>query len=459
METRRTGRNSTNPRQIELPSGARVWQATFESAAAGIRRTRRNFETRKDAAAWLKACRDHETRARLGLNAPARHTFADGLARWMEETGQHLSRAGNNSIVNARRLLWPIPDPDTGEWLCLGDLHIEPVAGERSITGALQLWLTDLKAVRRRVHHGRSTKHTYHQRAESGALVWYWQPDPYDGDRPAPRQRITDPALLAQLDATTGRGPFSTASLRSSQGIAGSVLRAAHESWEWIDHPQAPRIKREPRGANRTEYLTVEQLHDLVIAADDAHLGAAILAAAWTAWRQANILGLTWDRVRWPEHDHTGRLTRPGMIWCDGVGDDGNKTKNSAPLAQPMSDRLHQLLRFAQELRTGDTPHVFTDATGRPWLLPVASRAGQYRFTGMYRYRRALHTAGIPAGFRWHDLRRTAASHWLQAGVDRQALQILGGWKTPAMLEIYARIAESDLLSAVNTTRKTTEGN
>ena len=28
-----------------------------------------------------------------------------------------------------------------------------------------------------------------------------------------------------------------------------------------------------------------------------------------------------------------------------------------------------------------------------------------------------------------------------------------------AMLDIYARIAESDLLSAVNTTRKTTEGN
>jgi len=27
------------------------------------------------------------------------------------------------------------------------------------------------------------------------------------------------------------------------------------------------------------------------------------------------------------------------------------------------------------------------------------------------------------------------------------------------MLDIYARIAESDLLSAVNTTRKTTEGN
>lgn len=148
MEPRRTGR-STNPRQIELPSGARVWQATFESAAAGIRRTRRNFETRKDAAAWLKACRDHETRARLGLNAPARHTFVEGLTRWMQETGQHLSRAGNNSLVNARRLLWPIPDPDTGEWLCLGDLHIEPVAGARSITGALQLWLTDLKAVRR----------------------------------------------------------------------------------------------------------------------------------------------------------------------------------------------------------------------------------------------------------------------------------------------------------------------
>ena len=163
------------PRRITQPDGSVVWQATFECATLGIRRTRRTFATKAEAAQWLKAARDDRTRARLGLTAPAvRRTFADALAAWMTDVGAHHARAGNTAVTNAQRLLWPYRDPESGRFVCLGDLFLDadPAAGERSIPAGLASWLLDLQAVRRRIASGRNHDMLYHLRAEAGELVW-----------------------------------------------------------------------------------------------------------------------------------------------------------------------------------------------------------------------------------------------------------------------------------------------
>jgi hypothetical protein len=52
-------------------------------------------------------------------------------------------------------------------------------------------------------------------------------------------------------------------------------------------------------------------------------------------------------------------------------------------------------------------------------------------------WKRALEKADIK-DFRWHDLRHTWASMLIQAGVPAKALQVLGAWETPSMVDKYA---------------------
>jgi integrase len=59
-------------------------------------------------------------------------------------------------------------------------------------------------------------------------------------------------------------------------------------------------------------------------------------------------------------------------------------------------------------------------------------------------WKKALKRAGIE-DFRWHDLRHTWATWLRKAGTPTHELQRLGGWKTAAMVERYAHVAQDDL--------------
>lgn len=59
--------------------------------------------------------------------------------------------------------------------------------------------------------------------------------------------------------------------------------------------------------------------------------------------------------------------------------------------------------------------------------------------------RKAALAAGLPEGFRFHDLRHTWASWHAQAGTPLLTLQRLGGWKTLSMLNRYAHLSAEDL--------------
>ena len=47
--------------------------------------------------------------------------------------------------------------------------------------------------------------------------------------------------------------------------------------------------------------------------------------------------------------------------------------------------------------------------------------------------------------FRWHDLRHTWASWLIQRGTPLAALQEMGGWETPSMVQRYAHLAPEHL--------------
>ena len=67
--------------------------------------------------------------------------------------------------------------------------------------------------------------------------------------------------------------------------------------------------------------------------------------------------------------------------------------------------------------------------------------------------RKALLAAGSDAtrldGYTWHCNRHTFASRLVMAGVDLRTIQVLGGWRTLAMVQRYAHLAPAHLRDAV----------
>ena len=63
-------------------------------------------------------------------------------------------------------------------------------------------------------------------------------------------------------------------------------------------------------------------------------------------------------------------------------------------------------------------------------------------------WRRATKRAGV-AGRLVHDLRRSAARDFQQAGVSEGEIMALCGWETRSMFDRYNIIDEADLASAV----------
>ena len=431
-------------RKRVLPGGAVRWQADYADARRGVPRTRRDFGTRREAEEWLAAVK-HDSHRRLIGERP-RRLFAQALKRYLEEVTP-TKRTGGDDLTNAAALLVPIPDGERG-WVRLGELPLEPERGGLSITAALAMWVADQRRIQRRRFVGHQDYWLIG--ADHGKAAWYWQPSAAVAERPQSRERVTDPALLRLLDAPGGRGPVPNSTLRHRQNLVAAVLRTAWATWEWLDHDVAGRIKRVPNSAHRTEYLTPEQL-DGLLAVVDAAFGRLIRGAAYIGWREHNLCTLVWERVRWPDHDAAGQVVRPGLLWAP-------RTKNGDPIAQPMSDRVEQLLRACWAARVNDSPWVFADEAGACWLDNPDKVKPLWR--PRKRWQAAKRAAGIPRGFRFHDLRRTWATHLLQAGAPKHLLQQAGGWKDPRMVDVYARLQVEHLLDALNTvppTHKPTE--
>jgi integrase len=52
-------------------------------------------------------------------------------------------------------------------------------------------------------------------------------------------------------------------------------------------------------------------------------------------------------------------------------------------------------------------------------------------------------------GYTWHCNRHTFASRLVMAGVDPRTVQVLGGWRTLAMVQRYSHLAPAHLREAV----------
>ena len=82
------------------------------------------------------------------------------------------------------------------------------------------------------------------------------------------------------------------------------------------------------------------------------------------------------------------------------------------------------------------------------WVFPYNGKP--ITQTSTKTWRAAIKAAGIPNGFRWHDLRHTWASWHAQDGTPLHVLQELGGWASSEMVQRYAHLSTKHLAHFVD---------
>jgi integrase len=210
----------------------------------------------------------------------------------------------------------------------------------------------------------------------------------------------------------TRKGTPATPGTRNNYIITlRSVLNTACRDWEWIEQVPALRTYGDKRDGSRMVIATPAQAKALLEVLP-AGLRAAVGFAFMTGLRKSNVFGLTWDRVD---------LAR-GLCWVQPID-----TKAGNLIVCPLNSAAKALLE--QQVRV--------DARVFP-VEPICH----------HQWKRYTARAGLPDGFRFHDIRHTFASWLALDGTDRKTLQDLGGWKSPAMIDNYVHLPVDHLVSA-----------
>lgn len=192
-----------------------------------------------------------------------------------------------------------------------------------------------------------------------------------------------------------------------------SVLSFACKEREWLTFVPAFRTYGSKKDSLRQIIATPAQAKALLEVLPP-QLRSPVQFAFMTGLRKANVFGLTWDRVDlerslcwvWPNDTKAGNL-----IVC--------------PLNSAAKAMLESLPRVAGEQR----------------VFPVEAPC-------WHQWNRYTKRAGLPEGFRFHDIRHSFASWAAMDGIDRKTLQEMLGHKTPTMLDRYVHLPTDHLVSA-----------
>ncbi len=247
------------------------------------------------------------------------------------------------------------------------------------------------------------TAHKATAKDDQAKLQWL---QPHLGGRPL---QEVDGDLVGRV-ALVKAAEASRSTANRYLALIRSILRRAHEVWQWID--RRPRIVFFPERTKRVRWLTPDQVR-VLLANLPEHQRQVVVFALATGLRQANILRLQWHQVDLPRR----------LLWIP-----ADQAKGRQAIRIPLAEAAMGLLRRQQQ--ASSSGFVFT-FRGQP-----------IRWANTRAWRNALRHSGIE-DFRWHDLRHTWASWHAQAGTPLYVLQELGGWQNEAMVRRYAHLTPS----------------
>ena len=188
-------------------------------------------------------------------------------------------------------------------------------------------------------------------------------------------------------------------------------------------------LPRRPEG--RLRYLEESEIGKLLAACRESRnrdLASVVTPALHTRMRKSEILGLEWERV----DVSTARITLP-------------RTESGKPRGVPIGRAVYEAPIALEPDPARRRGRLFPSGNDR--------RGSQIRTA----FDAALTRAGI-GGFRFHDLRHTAASHLVMRGASLQDVKEVLGHSDLRMTLRYAHLSPAHLRGAVDRLDGLTDG-
>jgi integrase len=228
-----------------------------------------------------------------------------------------------------------------------------------------------------------------------------------------PVRRLTE-QLIAQYEKRRA-GQVSAFTVANELTVLRHMLRLGRR-WGYLE--QVPEIDVPSKPKGRRRFLSEDEIGRLYGAFNGSrnpYLAAITTLALNTGMRKAEILGLEWARVDLS----TSRLTL-------------YQTKSGEPRGIPVNRAVYDALVAIEPEQARRDGLVFKRRSGAAW--------GQVRtaFAG------ALKRAAI-GGFRFHDLRHSAASHLIMRGASLKEVQEILGHSDLKMTLRYAHLSPAHL--------------
>lgn len=314
--------------------------------------------------------------------------------------------------------------PNSSHWWCRFTLGGREV---RQTTGTADRREAEEYETRLRSRYWRASKlgETFHTFGQAGERWLNDSRDEHNSQRVAwfnvdmrdlPLRDITPEVIASARDALRRDG-LSQRTVDHYMAVLRAILRAA-QGWGWLDAvPKVPMFnpkRPDPRWLTRPQFLELVK-HLPPHTADMARFAVA------TGLRRSNITGLTWDRV--------DLKRRTAYV-------QGSQAKAKKGIPIPLnSDAIAVLKRW----KGRHEKYVFVFRGKK--VYQVATKA----------WRKACKDAGQP-GLHFHHLRHTWASWQVQAETPLSIVQALGGWETPAMVQVYAHLSPGHLAAYASAT-------
>jgi integrase len=188
----------------------------------------------------------------------------------------------------------------------------------------------------------------------------------------------------------------------------------AVKEWHWIQDNPLARVSKKTEPQGRVRYLSDDErarLLEACRASERKELYLIVLLALTTGMRRGELLGLRWQDVD---------LER-GMAVL-------HNTKNGDRRSVPIVPEVAALLREHGKVRRLDNDLIFAKDSAEVWTFDKA-------------WYQALKAARVK-GFRFHDLRHTAASYLAMSGATVPELAAVLGHRTLAMVKRYAHLSD-----------------
>lgn len=203
-------------------------------------------------------------------------------------------------------------------------------------------------------------------------------------------------------------------------GALSTVLQWATDRGEISRNPvkDFPRIYK----ANRADVIWEPKHQAILLAQAAPEFAHAFRLAALTGLRESDLIAVP-----------RSAIGKDAIVWQTG------KSRGRKTIVIPLTQPLRQLLA---EIPERDSVTILNSSRGRPWTVAGIAAALRRARLDALEHAQKIHGPNAKSGIeglRWHDLRGTAATNFLLAGLELADVAMILGWEQDRVKEIAAR--------------------